>query len=109
MEILYGCPDPKCKRYRFGLIRLFVLCTVIALTLTLVRRLPILAAGQVAAGIYFSLLWTWVIMRWPAVYASLRELRARRRALLESRRQMAAEAEQARNHSGSVAQTDSER
>jgi len=79
------------RPYQFSVLRLLVLSTAIAVTLALAGGIRAPRSIQIGVGIYFALLITWGVMRWPAVYANLREVQRRRQAILAEREAMAAE------------------
>jgi hypothetical protein len=92
------------RPYQFSIVRLLVLTTTVAVVISVARALSITLPGQIALGVYFGALAVWGVMRWPDVYASLKVVRSRRRAILEQRQALARQVEQQRQkrdeHSG---------
>jgi len=80
------------RPYQFSVLRLLVLSTAIAVTLALAGGIRAPRSVQIGAGVYFALLITWGVMRWPAVYANLRQVQRHRQAILAERKAKAAEA-----------------
>jgi hypothetical protein len=73
------------RPYQFSIVRLLVLTTAVAIVISVARALSITLPGQIVLGFYFGALAVWAVMRWPDVYASLLDVRRRRRAILKQR------------------------
>jgi hypothetical protein len=79
------------RPYRFSVFRLLVLTTVVAAALAGARLIPPTAELRVFLGVYLAVLLVWAVLRLPEVSANLRDIRHRRRAILQWRRQLLAE------------------
>jgi hypothetical protein len=51
-------------------------------------------------GLYFGAIAVWAVMRWPDLYASLKEVRSRRRAILKQRQALARQGDRDRRSRG---------
>jgi hypothetical protein len=85
------------RPYRFSIVRLLALTTALAVVIAVARGLSVTLPGQVVLGFYFGTLAVWAVMRWPEVYASLKSVRIRHRAILEHRKTLARQIEQQRH------------
>jgi hypothetical protein len=79
------------RKRQLSIQRLFVLTTALAAAFALAGGVISTPFVQIAAGLYFGLLVAWAVIRWPAVYADLKDVRQRRQALLRDRQAMADE------------------
>jgi hypothetical protein len=86
----------RSRPYQFGIWRLIVLMTAVAAAFALAQGFSISPLGRGIAGVYFALLASWAVLRWPAVLANLAEVRQRRQAMLSSRRAMLSEVQRRR-------------
>ena len=91
------------RSYQFSIVRLLALTTAVAVVIAVARGLSVTLPGQVVLGFYFGTLALWAVMRWPDVYASLKSVRSRRRAILERRKALARQIEQQRRVGDEVA------
>jgi hypothetical protein len=76
------------RPYQFSLRRLLFLSAAVAVALALARWMDASPEAQAIVGGYLTLLVIWSAMRWPAVRANLREVRERRKRILEERRRL---------------------
>lgn len=89
----------KSKRFQFGIGRLIILTSAVAVVMAVSIRLNAPQFAQWCFAGYLVFFVVWAVMRGPDLYAKIRDIRDRRRMLKQRRGELESEATELRRTS----------
>lgn len=89
----------KNTQFQFGIRRLIILTSAVAVVMAVSVRLDAPQVAQWAFASYLAFFVGWAVMRGPNMYADFVETRARRRQLMQRRSELESEAAELRRAS----------